>query len=157
MSKRVIEFHYKLSNVKGEELDTSAGREPLAFLEGSGQIIPALEECLVKLQKGEKKRVQIAAADGYGERDESKVAKVPLQKLKGNQEVRVGDRFRGDDDPHSPIFEIAHLTDVEATLDANHPLAGQDLVFDVEIVGSREATQDEITHGHAHGEHGHHH
>ncbi len=154
MGQRVIKFHYKLSNRAGEVIDSSA-EEPFAFLEGSRSIIPALEKSLLALQKGDRKKIEIAAREAYGLRQDNLVIRVPLEKLGGA--AKVGDRFKGGDQADAPVFSVTLVTTKEATLDANHPLAGQDLVFDVELAEIREATPDELQHGHAHQPGGHHH
>jgi FKBP-type peptidyl-prolyl cis-trans isomerase SlyD len=156
MSKRVISFHYTLTNTAGDKIDSSAGGEPLAFIEDTGSIIPGLERELIALKVGDKKRIGVKAADAYGRRDEKKVHTVEKKKLPTKQ-IQVGDRFRGGKDAHSPILTVTEVTDTHVTLDANHPLAGEDLTFDVEIVGFREATKQELDHGHVHGAGGHHH
>ncbi len=154
MSQRVISFHYTLTNTRGETLDSSRGDHPLSFLEGAGQIIPGLETHLRTMQSGDKRKVHVKAADAYGPRDDSLVLEVERQKLP-NKAVKVGDQFRTNQYP-TPLT-VTRLTDTHATLDANHPLAGQDLLFEVEITEVRAATAEELAHGHVHGPGGHHH
>jgi FKBP-type peptidyl-prolyl cis-trans isomerase SlyD len=156
MSKRVIAFHYTLTNTAGDKIDSSEGGEPLAFIEDTGSIIAGLERELKKLKVGDKSRIGVKAAEAYGHRDEKKVHSVPRKKLPMKQ-VKVGDRFRGGNDAHSDILTVTEVTDTHVTLDANHPLAGEDLTFDVEIKDIRAATQEELDHGHVHGAGGHHH
>lgn len=156
MSKKVISFHYTLTDKTGKMIDTSKGREALAFMEGAGQIIPGLEKELIVLKKGDKKIIQVPAAEAYGVRDESMIIKVERHELPA-EDVKMGDRFRGGQDSHSPVFTVMELSETEATLDGNHSLAGTDLTFDVELTEVREATAEELSHGHAHGEHGHSH
>lgn len=156
MSQRVLTFHYKLTAQTGEVLDSSEGREPLSFMEGAGQIIPGLERQMQSLKKGDKKEIKVVAAEAYGVREESLIVKVPREKLP-TPNVKVGDRFRGGNDQFASIFTVVDLTLSEATLDGNHPLAGQDLTFDIEIMDIREATAQEIEHGHSHGAEGHNH
>jgi len=153
---RVIEFHYVLHDTKGSLIDQSDDGEPLAFLEGAGQIIPGLESVLLTMAKGDKREVHVKAEDAYGDRDESLVANVPVAQLP-TQEVKVGDMFRSGPNQEDPIMVVTSVTGTHVTLDANHPLAGQDLVFKVEIHEIRPATDDEMAHGHAHGPGGHHH
>ena len=154
MTQRVVSFHYSLTNSSGQPIDSSSGRGPLSFMEGSGQIIPGLERQLSGLKKGEKKTISVPAADAYGERDEQMVIKVPYEGLP-TKDVKVGDRFQGGKEPGSPVFVVIERGLTEVTLDGNHPLAGVDLTFDIEVTDIREATAEEIAHGHAHGEHGH--
>jgi FKBP-type peptidyl-prolyl cis-trans isomerase SlyD len=154
--KKVITFHYTLTNPSGETIDSSRSGEPLSILSGVGQLIPGLEKELATLNVGETKRIAVKAADGYGRRDESKVYEVDRKKLP-NQQIKVGDRFRGGKEASAPILTVTAVTDSHVTLDANHPLAGVDLTFDVEVTGVREPTKEELDHGHVHGAGGHHH
>ena len=125
-------------------------------MEGTGQIIPGLEKQLAGLKKGDRKKITVPAAEAYGLRDENKVIKVPRHKLP-SQDVKMGERFSGGPEAHAPVFVVTNLAQTKVTLDGNHSLAGMDLTFDVELTDVREATSDEISHGHAHGEHGHSH
>lgn len=155
MSKRVVSFHYKLTDPSGKQLDSSQGHDPLTFMEGVGQIIPGLEKVIATLKKGDKQNVKVAAAEAYGERDERYVVKVPRQNFPEG-EIRVGDEFQSSEDPNAHPFRVTEVSLQEITLDANHPLAGVDLSFDVEIVETREATAEELSHGHVHGPDGAH-
>ena len=156
MSKRVYSFFYVLKNTAGETIDESEEGSPISFLEGGGQIIPGLESQILDLKKGDKKTVKVAAADAYGDRDDTLVAKVERSELPTDS-VKVGDVFRGGPDEDAPILTVTEVTDTHVVVDANHPLAGEDLVFSIEMGEIRNATADEITHGHAHGPGGHHH
>ena len=156
MGARVISFHYTLTDPDGNQLDSSQGSDPLSFLEGGGQIIPGLEQALGKLESGAKTQVQVAAKDAYGEHSAENVIEVSRDKLPA-EEVKVGDQFRAGEDARSPIVTVTAVSDQSVTLDGNHPLAGVDLTFDVEITEIRDATDEEISHGHAHGPGGHHH
>ena len=156
VSKKVISFHYLLTDASGKTLDSSLGSEPLTFLEGVGQIIPGLETELRSMGAGEKKHLIITAKDGYGEKDPANVVEVPLEKMP-TRGIKAGDRFRAGRDSHSPVVTVTKVTETHVTLDGNHPLAGMDLTFDVEITEVRDATEDELTHGHAHGPGGRHH
>ena len=156
MSRRVISFHYKLTDSTGKVIDESKGRGPLSFMEGAGQIIPGLEKQLLDLKKGDKKTIQVPAAEAYGLPDKARVLTVKREQLP-NKDVKVGDQFTGGQEEHGPVFVVTQVSEAEATLDGNHPLAGVDLTFDVELADTREATQEEVSHGHAHGEHGHSH
>lgn len=156
MANKVISFHYTLTDSAGKTLDSSAGSEPLTFLEGVGQIIPGLETHVIAMKVGEKKNVTIPSKDAYGEKDPANVVEVPLEKMPA-KEIKVGDQFRAGRDDHSPVVTATKVTETHVTLDGNHPLAGKDLTFTVEVTEIRDATQEEITHGHAHGPGGHHH
>lgn len=157
LNPRVVSFHYTLKNSSGEQLESSKGSEPLMFLEGVGQIIPGLEEEIKKLKAGDKKTITVKAAEAYGEVEPEMIVEVPKERLP-KKDVEVGDRFHADaGDGHAQVVQVTKVTETHVTIDGNHPLAGQDLTFEVEIDSTREATQEELQHGHAHGPGGHHH
>lgn len=154
---KVVSFHYTLKDTKGNVLESSFGEEPLFFLEGGGQIIPGLESAITGMQKGEKKSVAVKADEAYGEYEKELVVQVPRAQIP-KQDVEVGDRFHADSGQgHTQVVVVTAVSDSHVTVDGNHPLAGQDLHFDVEIADVREATKEELEHGHAHGGDGHHH
>ncbi|MCC7519263.1 MAG: peptidylprolyl isomerase [Verrucomicrobiae bacterium] len=155
MASKIISFHYQLTVGDGKTLDSSEGREPMTFMSGVRQIIPGLEVQLVAMKPGERKRIELKAADAYGARDLRKIVKVPRAQLAADGKVAVGDRFRASENPHAPPFVVTNVTETHATLDANHPLAGVDLNFNVEITAIRDATHEELAHGHAHEQSGH--
>lgn len=155
MSKRVLSFHYILTNTKGDVIDTSrSGGHAFPVLEGAQQIIPGLEAELFKMSVGEKKKVQVAAAQAYGVVREDLKVKVPKTQLPAG-DIHVGMQLSAGD--HGPVFVVTSVETEHVHLDGNHPLAGQDLTFDVEVTEIRAATEEELQHGHAHGPHGHHH
>lgn len=148
---RVVSFHYTLRDPQGQVLDSSAGADPISYLEGAGQIIEGLDEQLRMAPAGQKARVTVAAKKAYGERDPGQVQKVKRELLPVEGELSVGDQFQTGPDRYSPVVTVAAIEGDEVLLDANHPLAGVDLTFDVEIIAAREATAEELSHGHAHG------
>ena len=148
---RIVTFHYTLRDPKGRVIDTSAGGDPVTYLEGAGQIIDGLDEQLRAAMAGEKTRVEVAAARAYGERDPAQVQRVNRAVLPVDGELQVGDQFKTDTDRFAPIVTVAAIEGDEVLLDANHPLAGVNLTFDVEIVAVRAASPEELQHGHAHG------
>lgn len=150
----VITFHYILRDPSGRLLDTSTGADPVTYLEGAGQIIDGLDEALRGLDAGTKAEVKVPAARAYGERDEKQVQRVLRALLPVEGELRPGDQFQAGEDRYSPVVTVVAIEGEEVLLDANHPLAGVDLTFEVEVLGVREATADEQAHGHAHGEGG---
>ncbi len=159
IQKRVISFHYTLTDPSGEVLDTSRDQNaPFSYLEGSGQIIPGLERALALLGVGDQRKISVAAADAYGLQDEQLMVTVPREKLPNSGELQEGDQFQASG-PNGEmlLFRVVGIEGEEVTLDGNHPLAGVDLVFDVEMTGIREATAEELAHGHVHGPGGHHH
>ncbi|HEX2099553.1 MAG TPA: peptidylprolyl isomerase [Candidatus Synoicihabitans sp.] len=150
-ARSVITFHYTLRDPQKRVLDTSIGGEPLSVLEGAGQIIEGLDAALRGVPAGSRKEVTVPAAQAYGERDPAQVQRVPRSALPVDGELKPGDQFQTGPDRHAPIVTVMKIEGDEVLLDANHPLAGVDLTFDVEVVGVRSATQEELAHGHAHG------
>jgi len=157
MSQEIIGFHYTLTDSTGALIDSSEGQAPLLFMVGSGQIIPGLEEELLKLNIGDKKKVEVAAEHAYGEIVEDLKIVVKRTQFPADADLKIGDQFQVNEDPEAPVFMIVSITDEEVNVDGNHPMAGKDLVFDVEVTEKRAATEEELAHGHAHGEGGHHH
>jgi len=151
MIRNVVTFHYTLRDTAGQVLDASIGGEPVSFLEGASQIVEGLEEGLRGLNAGVKAKVGVPAAKGYGERDESQVQRVLKALLPVEGDIKPGDQFRAGADAFAPIVTVRGVEGDELLLDANHPLAGVDLEFEVEVVALRAATEKECEHGHAHG------
>jgi FKBP-type peptidyl-prolyl cis-trans isomerase SlyD len=146
-----VSFHYTLRDPSGRVLDSSAGGDALTYLEGAGQIIDGLDEELRDVAAGVKARVQVPAAKAYGERDPGQVHRVKRGMLPIEGNLSVGDQFQTDTDRFAPVVTVAAIEGDDVLLDANHPLAGVDLTFDVEIVSARAASAEELSHGHAHG------
>ncbi|MFA5059967.1 MAG: peptidylprolyl isomerase [Candidatus Omnitrophota bacterium] len=155
MSKQVISFNYVLTDKNGQMIDASPAGSPLVFLEGAGQIIQALEDILVTLKAGEKSQTTILAKDAYGIYDQNQIYRLPKNKFP--EDAKAGDVFRVGTEQDNRVVNVIEVTETEVVCDANHPLAGQDLSFAVEVVDRRDATAEELAHGHAHGAGGHHH
>jgi FKBP-type peptidyl-prolyl cis-trans isomerase SlyD len=149
----VVTIHYTLKDDADKVIDSSSGSEPLAYLHGHGNIVPGLERELAGKSAGDRLTVRIPAAEGYGEYDRALVQKVPRRSLKGIANLRVGQRLQAG---HQAVT-VTHIAGDMVTLDGNHPLAGQNLNFDIEITAVRPATEEELAHGHVHGDGGHHH
>ena len=156
MAKQVISFHYTLKDKDGKLIETSKDKEPLSFLEGSGNIIPDLESVILLLNAGESKEVNIPHERAYGIYNQSLIYKLPKEKFP-SKEVKVGDVFQIGSKDSIQLVTVVEISNNEVILDANHPLAGVDLSFLVEMITKRDATADELAHGHVHGEGGHHH
>jgi FKBP-type peptidyl-prolyl cis-trans isomerase SlyD len=154
---RVVTIHYTLKDDAGAVLDSSAGGEPLAYIQGHGNLVAGLEKALEGKQDGNTLAVVVAPAEGYGERDESLMQRVPKRSLQGSGEIKKGMQFQARTDDGMRLFTVIAVIGDMVTLDGNHPLADQTLHFDVEVVGVREATTEELEHGHVHGAGGHHH
>ncbi len=154
----VVSFDYTLRLDDGEVVDSSEGREPLAYLHGRGQIVPGLERELYGMSVGEEKSVTVAAEEGYGSYDEERLQEVPLSSFPEDLELEEGMSVRMRDVNTDQLFEayIDAIDEETVTLDFNHPLAGETLFFDVKIVDVREASGDELAHGHAHDGNEHH-
>ncbi len=154
----VVSMTYLLKNDAGEELDRADKAEPFTYLHGAGQIVPGLEQALAGLLVGTKKTVKVAPEEGYGHLDENLRTVASKKQFPEGAELSVGMRFAADSGDGQPIvFTIVGLEGDQVALDGNHPLAGETLHFDVEIVAIRDATKEEMEHGHAHGPDGHHH
>lgn len=151
MSATVIGFHYTVKSKEGEQIDSSAGQDPLLFLVGSGQIIPALEQKLVSLSVGDKDQIEIEAKDAYGAVHEDLRITVQKSQFPEGTEVNIGDQFQVNEEPDAPIFTVKSIEGDDVHIDGNHPLAGIDLSFDIEVTEKRAATEEEVAHGHAHG------
>jgi FKBP-type peptidyl-prolyl cis-trans isomerase SlyD len=149
----VVTFHYTLKDAEGTVLDSSAGREAFAYIHGGGMIVPGLEEQLEGRIAGDSLLAVVEAAKGYGEIDPEMLQKVPVDKF-GGQTVEAGMQFQT---PDNRVWSVIEVEDGHVVLNGNHPLAGVTLHFSVDIQGVREATAEELSHGHVHGEGGHHH
>jgi FKBP-type peptidyl-prolyl cis-trans isomerase SlyD len=152
---KVVQIDYTLKNDEGQILDSSEGREPLAYLHGAGNIIPGLESALEGKEEGDTLSVTIMPAEGYGERDEALVMAVDRSEFPDPQQVQVGARFNIQTDQGVHLATVTDVTEDQAKLDLNHPLAGETLHFDVEVVDIKEASEEEREHGHVHGGHTH--
>ncbi|HOY27782.1 MAG TPA: peptidylprolyl isomerase [Flavobacteriales bacterium] len=154
----VVSFHYTLNDADGKLLDTSAGRDAFAYIQGHQMIVPGLERQLEGRQAGDKVLAVVPAAEGYGELDPSLVHKVPMDRF-GGQNVEPGMQFQAGTSEHGEmgVFTVISVEDGIVALNGNHPLAGVTLHFNVEITDVRAATEEELAHGHVHGEGGHHH
>ncbi len=154
---RVVTIHYTLKDDAGVVLDSSAGGEPLAYIQGHGNLVSGLEKALEGKEDGSTLAVSVAPADGYGVRDETLIQRVPKRSLQGSGEIKKGMQFQARTDDGMRLFTVSAVIGDMVTLDGNHPLADQTLYFEVEVVGVRAATSEELEHGHVHGAGGHHH
>lgn len=143
-------MHYKLTNPEGEVLDSSEGREPLAYLHGHSNIIPGLEKQLEGKEVGDKLIAKVPAAEGYGEFQEGLVVEAKRSQFPEDADLQVGMQFQAQTQGGPRMARIASVEGDDVKVDMNHPLAGVDLTFDVEITDIRAAKDEEITHGHVH-------
>ena len=151
---KVVSFHYTLTNAQGDVLDQSQ-EHPMPYLHGAGNIIPGLEKELAGKKVGDKLTVNVPAAEAYGEYHEQLVNDVPREAFQGVDQIEPGMQFQANTPEGVQVITVKAVNVETVTVDANHPLAGQDLNFDVEIVEVREATEEESAHGHVHGVGGH--
>ena len=156
-AKMVVGIEYTLKNTAGEVIDSNAGEELLYFIQGEGNIVPGLEKQMNGKSQGDKFETQVKAKDGYGEYNDEKIRRIPRAQVKHLRNVKEGMslQMRGPDG--AEMLTVTKVGDDEIVADGNHPLAGQDLSFTVTLVEERDATQEELAHGHAHGGDGHHH
>ncbi len=156
---KVVSFHYTLTNEDGETLDTSRERgEPMLYLHGAGNIIPGLEKAMAGKKAGDSFEVAVPPGEAYGERRDANVQRLPLKKLgvKANQ-LKPGMILNLQTNQGPAQVTVLKVGRFNVDVDANHPLSGHTLNFDVEIVEVRDATEEEQQHGHAHGPGGHDH
>lgn len=150
---KVAAIHYTLRDNDGNILDSSEGREPLYYIHGIGNLIQGMEDGLEGKIKGDKFDIKISPERGYGDLNPQLIQEVPVEAF-GGQEVKEGMRFKTD---RGTVVRVTEVGSEKITVDANHPLAGVELNFAVEVMEVRNATEDELQHGHVHGPGGHHH
>jgi len=154
---KVVSIDYTLTDDDGNMIDTSQGRGPLAYLHGAGNIIPGLETAIEGKSPGDSFTVTVAAADAYGERDPELVQPVPRDRFPGDADIEVGSQFQAHTPEGTRTITVVDVRDDEVVIDANHPLAGKPLTFNIQVVNVRDADPAELQHGHPHGPGGHHH
>ena len=154
----VVSLSYCLKNSNGKELDRADKEKPFAYLHGNGQMVPGLEKELEGLAVGVKKDVTVSPAEGYGDLNPQLRIEVERANFPKDADIQTGMQFEGQGDGGTrTVFTVKAVVGDKIHVDGNHPLAGETLYFSIEIVGVRDATEEELTHGHAHGEGGHHH
>ncbi|MCB1743687.1 MAG: peptidylprolyl isomerase [Gammaproteobacteria bacterium] len=147
----VVSIHYTLTNDDGEQIDTSRDGEPLSYLHGAGNIIPGLEQALSGRSSGDELKVTVQPEDAYGAVDPELVQVVPEAAFTGVDDIAPGMRFQATDSRgQNRTVVVQAIVDDGVVVDANHPLAGEVLHFDVTVTSVREATDEEVEHGHAH-------
>jgi FKBP-type peptidyl-prolyl cis-trans isomerase SlyD len=155
----VVTIEYTLTDDDGDVIDSSAGRDPLSYVHGVGSLVPGLEAALEGRTAGDALTVAVAPAEGYGDHDPELVHVASRGQFAGIDDIEVGMRFQAKSDDETMVVTVVAVEGDQVTLDANHPLAGVTLNFDVKVVGVRQATAVEVAHGHPHGADGndHHH
>lgn len=150
----VVTMHYAVSDSEGTLIDSSYEDKPMTIIQGTGYLIPGLDDALVDHAAGDKFEVAVACEQAYGERHDDYVQTVPKELLAGVEDLAVGTQLRATTDDGEQTVIVIDVQDDEITVDGNHPLSGLDLSFDVEILDVREATEEELAHGHVHAEGG---
>jgi len=157
-NNKVASIDYTLTNDAGETLDTSIGKEPLNYIQGHQNIIPGLEKALEGKSAGEKLTVTVPPEEAYGTSSPASIQTVSKEVFQGVDNIDVGMQFQAQGEGGQPIIvTVTNVEDDQVTIDGNHPLANQTLTFDVEIKEVRDATEEELEHGHVHGIGGHQH
>jgi len=147
----VVEMHYTLKNDAGDVIDSSQGKEPMPFIQGHGNIIPGLEKALEGMKVGETCDVSVAPEDAYGAHHAEGIQEIPMEALQGIENLEVGMELQSQDEQGNPfIVRVEEIKEEVVVVNANHPLAGEMLHFNVSIEKVREATADELEHGHVH-------
>ena len=150
---KVVSLSYCLKDTQGEELDRADADDPMKYLHGGGTIVPGLENALNGLKVGEKKEVIVKPGDGYGDILSDLKMKVERKMFPADQKIAIGMQFMAElGDGRKHPFIVVEMKDDNINIDGNHPLAGQTLHFSVEVMGIRDATSEELEHGHSHGE-----
>lgn len=156
-ANKVVTIDYTLKDDEDQIID-QANDGSFAYLHGASNIIPGLEQALENKQAGDSITVSISPEDGYGVRDDSRTQVVPMDMFEEKEMVQVGAQFHAQDgEGHTIMVTIVAVDDDNVTIDGNHPLAGMQLNFDVKVIDVRDATAEELDHGHVHGPGGHHH
>lgn len=153
---RVVSLHYTLTDDFGVLLDSSRGQGSFSYLHGYGNIIPGLERGLEGCVAGFSSAIHVAPADGYGEYNPQAVFEVPREQFPPSEDIQVGMQVQGEGQHGVMSFTVVGVNDQAVTLDANHPMAGKTLHFEVEVLEVRDATEQELAHAHVHT-HGHDH
>ncbi len=143
----VVSIYYSLHDQAGNLLDSNSGKSPLNYIHGLGNLIPGMEEGLEGKSKGDQFKLKISPEKGYGVRNEQLIQQVPVKAF-GGQPVEAGMQFNTQ---NGQLVTVTQVGSESVTVDANHPLAGMDLHFGIEVVDIRQATPEEIEHGHVHG------
>ncbi|HLQ26083.1 MAG TPA: peptidylprolyl isomerase [Acidiferrobacterales bacterium] len=154
---KVVSIDYTLTDDSNKIIDTSKGSEPLTYIHGIGNLIPGLEKALAGKSEGDAFEVTISPQEGYGVHDESLLEVLPRSKFTAEQEVQVGMQFYAEGGSEMQVITVVGVEGDRITIDGNHPLAGRMLSFAIKVVDVRDATPEEVVHGHVHGPDGHHH
>lgn len=153
----VAAFHYTLTDDQNQVIDSSAGRDPLTYLHGGGQIVPGLEKQLEGRSAGDKFTADVVPEEGYGVHHPELMQQVPRSAFQGVEDIQPGMQFQGRGPQGEINVTVTRVEDDKVFIDGNHPLAGKTLHFAIEVTDVRAASEEELAHGHVHGAGGHHH
>ena len=154
----VVSLSYNLKNVNGDELDQAGVDQPFAYMHGAGQIVSGLENELAGMKTGDKKNITVSPEDGYGKVNPDLIIQVGRSNFPKDADIQPGMQFAAEGEGSQQInFTVKEVKGEKVTIDGNHPFAGETLLFSVEVLGVRDATQEEMSHGHVHGPGGHKH
>ena len=153
-ARKIVSFHYTLSNEAGEQMESSRERDPMSYLHGSRNIIPGLEKAMAGKAAGDAFEVTVEPADAYGERDDQRVQRVSAKLFRQSDRLEPGQLVTLQTKQGPIQATVVKVGRFNVDVDTNHPLAGQSLTFDVEVTDVRDATKEEMSHGHAHGKGG---
>ena len=156
-AKTVVSMHYKVSDPSGRQIDASAPDAPMSYLHGAHNVIPGIERALLGKKAGDHVEATVSPAEGYGERNPDLVQRVPAKRLKGAGKLQPGMQLRVNTQQGQRQVTVLKVGRFTVDVDGNHPLAGLELRFEIDVVDVREATEEELQHGHAHGPGGHQH
>ena len=156
--RKVVSIHYKVADATSAEVfDSSEGGDPMIYLHGAQNIIPGLEQALEGKAVGDELTVTVEPADAYGDYSEDRVQQVPIEAFEQMEKIEPGMVVSAQSEEGQITLMVTEVDETTVTVDANHPLAGKSLTFDVKIEAIRDASEEEIEHGHVHGAGGHHH
>jgi FKBP-type peptidyl-prolyl cis-trans isomerase SlyD len=148
---KVVSFHYTLTNQDGEQIESSRDQQPMTYLHGGNNIIPGLEKAMAGKSVGDEFQVTVEAAEAYGERNEDKLQRIPAKHFKNLKRLMPGQLVALQTQQGQMQVTVVKIGRFNVDVDANHPLAGQALTFDVEVTEIRDASKEENAHGHVHG------
>ena len=156
--RKVVSIHYTVADAANAEvIDKSDDGEPMVYLHGAQNIIPGLEQALEGKVVGDEFEVTVEAAEAYGDYSEDRIQQVPIEAFEGMEKIEPGMMVTAESDDGQVNLMITEVTETTVTVDANHPLSGKTLKFDVKVEAVRDASDEEMAHGHVHGAGGHHH
>lgn len=152
----VVTIDYEIKDSEGKLLESADG-ELMSYIQGSGSLAPGLEKALEGKETGHQMELTLAPEEGFGTRDDELIREMDLEDFEDSEEISPGLVFRADLDGEVSFYTVISVNDDTVVIDGNHPFAGQTLTFNITVKEVREATEEELEHGHMHGEHGHHH